>query len=134
MASIQVVGKDGTTLNSVHTTRLEKVQLKHGETISWVEVFYAFDSSSWGFRDHIIRHGNAVANVHIRNSQNGCGPEVYVRIEGYSSKDVGVLVEEVLKMMGGKIVEFRPVRSWFTRVRDAWKEWQQEVRAGMDTN
>ena len=99
---------------------LEKVELQPGETLSLVEVFYVFDSSSWGFRDHIIRYGNAVAHIHIRNTQNGYGHEVYVQIEG-SSKDVAVLIEEVTRMMGGKVVTLYPVRSWFARVADWWR-------------
>ena len=120
VASLFVIGKDGESSKTLRTTMLEKVELQPGETLSWVEVFSVFDSSSWGFRDHVIRYGDAVARIHIRSAQNGCGHEVYVQIEG-SPKDVGILAEAVIKMMGGKVVTLYPVRSWFARVADWWR-------------
>ena len=130
MASLFVIGKDGESSKTLRTTILDKVELRPGESLSWVEVFSVFDSTSWGFRDHIVHHGDAVAHIHIRNAQRGCGHEVYVQIEG-SPKDVSVLVEAVFEMMDGKIVEFRPIRSWFARVissiTDAWRRWQAEM-------
>ncbi len=125
MSLLYSVENDG-SIGKPLASELAIGELPPGRRVSWLHSFPV--PARWG-SDKMLRYGSATATMYRKMWQNAA-PEVEVEARG-PARDVAVLREEAIRILGGEIIEVRPVRSWFARIGDAWREWQQEVRAGM---
>lgn len=122
-AAIMRNGRVATPLTA--SINLAGVTVQAGDLVSWKEIYYSA-GPGFDWLSRVIRYGTAVAHV---KCTHGCSINVDtidVRIEG-RPEDVCHLIDEVIRWIGGEVIQLSPVVSAWRRGLDRCQVWITKI-------